>query len=158
VILKTSFLVYQTLKAANSWRKSKSLMAKPALLLLLLNAALVVAVCVYKFSSKNIAPLFLLQGLSHYSAFCVLHVLVGYSECKAFDDMRSKFANAFLLMHCIFWCILGLGFSNTECTQKNFYPDGFMLTNAFFFGVYLMVKTLHSKGYLMDWTPAEKKA
>lgn len=158
VILKTSFLVFQTLKAANAWRKSKTAMAKPALFLLLANAALVIGVLFYKFSSKKIAPLFVLQGLSHYSAFCVLHVLVGYSECKAFEEMRGKFSQAFLLMHCIFWCIFGLGFSNTECTQKTFYPDGFMLTNSFFFGVYLMVKTLHTKGYLMEWTAEEKKA
>ena len=57
LIAKTSFIVFQTVKAAIAWKRSKKPMGIPALLLLLFSALIVVLVCAYKFKTKLIAPL-----------------------------------------------------------------------------------------------------
>jgi hypothetical protein len=60
VILKASFTVYVTLQAAWKWRKYGDRMAKPAQFFLIFNALIVTLVTVYKFTSKMVAPLFVL--------------------------------------------------------------------------------------------------
>mmetsp|Transcript_31476 Transcript_31476/g.41684 ORF Transcript_31476/g.41684 Transcript_31476/m.41684 type:complete len:98 (+) Transcript_31476:146-439(+) len=81
IVAKTSFILYQTVKAAIAWRRSKKAMGVPAQFCLLFSGLIVLAVCVYKFTSKQIKPLVTLQALSHYLCFCILHVLLGYVEC-----------------------------------------------------------------------------
>ena len=89
MLLKTLFTLYQTLKAAWSWRNSKMKMAKPAMMLLLFSAAIVTYGYWYKHTSKEIGPLVVMQGLSHYNSFCIIHVLLGYVECRKFKaDIR----------------------------------------------------------------------
>lgn len=78
ILAKTGFILYQTIKAAIAWRRSKKPMGVPAQLCLLFSALIVTSVCVYKFTSKDIRPLATLQAMSHYLCFIVLHVLLGY--------------------------------------------------------------------------------
>ena len=78
VVVKSAAMICIALHAAYKWRKSKHPMGKAAQLLLIFNALIVLGVCVYKFTSKEIAPLFLLQATSHYSVFCVFHALLAY--------------------------------------------------------------------------------
>ena len=82
ILAKTGFVVFQTIKGAIAWRKSKKRMSNPALLCLLFSALIVCLVCAYKFTSKEIKPLVTLQAMSHYLCFIILHVLVGYNDCK----------------------------------------------------------------------------
>ena len=56
---------------ANVWKDSDSALAKPAIRLLGLNAVLVVLITAYKLTRREIAPLFVLQCLGHYSCFLV---------------------------------------------------------------------------------------
>ena len=79
ILAKTSFVLYQTLKAANVWRKSKKPMSMPATMALVFSGLIVACVCAYKFTSKQIKPLATLQAMSHYLCLIVLHVLVGYA-------------------------------------------------------------------------------
>jgi hypothetical protein len=60
VLLKASFTVFITLQAAWKWRKHGDRMAKPAQFFLIFNALIVMLVTVYKFTSKLVAPLFVL--------------------------------------------------------------------------------------------------
>jgi len=57
VLAKTTFILYQTIKAAIAWRRSKKPMGVPAQMCLVFSGLIVLAVCVYKFTSKAIGPL-----------------------------------------------------------------------------------------------------
>ena len=85
IVAKTAFILWQTIKAAAAWRRSKKPMGTPAFLCLMFSAFIVINVAIYKFTSKEIRPLVMLQTLSNYLAFCILHVLIGYAECKKFE-------------------------------------------------------------------------
>jgi len=157
VLAKTAFVVYQTVKAAMAWRKSKKPMGVPAQLCLLFSALIVSGVCYYKFTSKHIRPLVVFQALSHYLCFIILHVLVGYVECRKFE-MRAKLLKAFWLFHVIWWAIIAFVAKTAKCTTEKFYPDAFILTDCFSIGIYIMVYVLHSRGYMLKWSADEKVA
>ena len=142
IILKTLFTIYVCLHAAYKWRKTSLPMRKPAQLLLVFNCILVSGVAVYKFTTKQIAPLFLLQAASHYSCFCVLYVLVGYVDIKK-TEKRDTIMSILNPMHGMFFLIAYLGFKASSCDQENFYPDSFILSNSLFLGVYIMAYSLH---------------
>lgn len=144
------------MKAALAWKNSKKPMAGPAFLVLLFSAIIVIGVCIYKFTSKEIKPLVTLQALSHYLAFCILHVLVGYAEAKDFKE-RPKLMRAFYVFHVIYWIILAVS-QTARCTKEDFYPDAFILNNCFSFGIFVMVYMLHSKEYLIVWGKDEQVA
>ena len=112
------------------------------MLLLLYSAACVVYGFWYKHTSKAIAPLVLLQGLSHYNSICIMHVLIGYVEASQFTEAREKVMKVFWILHACFVPILVWAMHKAECDQDNFYPDSFIFTNSFFFGVYLMLYKL----------------
>jgi len=87
--LKTAFVVYKaittcvgTAKASQAWKKSDKKMAGPAQMLLIFNAIVCVLVTVFKFTSKKIGPLFVLQALSHYGFYLAFIVLVKFNENK----------------------------------------------------------------------------
>ena len=61
ILIKAGFSLYIILQAAWKWRKHGSdRMAKPAQFFLIFNALIVMLVTVYKFTSKMVAPLFVL--------------------------------------------------------------------------------------------------
>ena len=132
-------------------------MGVPAQFCLLLSALIVLAVAVYKFTSKKIAPLVALQAMSHYLAFCIIHVLLGYVQCAKFE-MRDKILKAFWGFHLIWWVLIAIAAQNSGCSKENFYPDSFLMTNCFSFGIYVMVYLLHNKDYLLEWSEGEEVA
>jgi hypothetical protein len=157
VLAKTSFVIYQTVKAAIAWRRSKKPMGVPAQLCLLFSALIVGSVCAYKFTSKEIKPLVTLQAMSHYLCFCILHVLLGYVECRKFEA-RSKILNAFKFFHVLWWAIIFFAYKTATCSKEDFYPDAFLVTNCFNIGIYVMVYSLHSKDYTLEWSEDESVA
>lgn len=44
------------------------------------------------------------------------------------------------------------------CTEKDFYPDMFLINNCFSFGIYMLVYVLHSRDYYIEWDESEKAA
>ena len=157
IITKTAFILFQTLKAANAWRKSSKKMAMPATLVLLMSAVIVASIAAYKFTSKRILPLATLQACSHYLCLCVLHVLVGYADAKKFEK-RTAILRGFKLFHVIYWVIIGVAATKTSCTEENFYPDTLMLNDCFFLGIYLMTYMLHARDYTIKWGPDEEES
>ena len=105
ILAKSGFVVYQTVKAAIAWRRSKKPMGVPAQFCLLLSAIIVSLVCAYKFTSKEIAPLVTLQAMSHWLCFCILHVLLGYVECRNFP-MREKLMRSLYVFHAMWLAII----------------------------------------------------
>ncbi len=132
-------------------------MGVPAQVCLLFSALIVGLVCAYKFTSKEIKPLVGLQAMSHYLCFCILHVLLGYVECRKFDN-RAKILNCFKIFHVIWWVVIFFAYKTATCSKENFYPDAFLLTNCFSIGIYVMVYSLHSKDYTLEWSPDETVA
>jgi len=132
-------------------------MGVPAQFCLLFSALIVALVCVYKFTSKELRPLVTLQAMSHYLCFIVLHVLVGYVECRKFE-LRDKLLRAFYALHVIWWGVIFISWKSSVCTVENFYPDMFVLNNCFSFGVYVMVYMLHSRDYCLEWSADETAA
>lgn len=66
-ISKALFTTFGIYKATAIWSKSDSALATPATRLLGFNAILVALITIYKLTRREIAPLFVLQCLSHYS-------------------------------------------------------------------------------------------
>ena len=116
IILKTLFTIFVCVQAVRKWKKIDLPMSKPAQRVLLFNCLIVTGVAVYKFTTKQIAPLFLLQAASHYSCFCVLHVLLGYVDIKK-TERRDAIVNIFKPMHGMFFLIAYLGFKASSCDQ-----------------------------------------
>ena len=155
ILAKTAFVVFQTVKGIIAWRKSKKRMSTPAMLCLLFSALIVCSVCAYKFTSKKIKPLVTLQAMSHYLCFIILHVLVGYNDCRN-APMRGKLLRSFYLFHLIYWALIVFSFKTATCTKENFYPDAFIINNCFSFGIYVMVYVLHSRGYMLEWSDEDE--
>lgn len=118
VIIKSAVIICITLHAAYKWRKSKHPMGKAAQFCLFFNALIVLGVCIYKFTSKQIAPLFLLQAASHYSAFLVFHVLIAYAPVNSSNsakEMKRKILTALKPFHAMFIVIIYVGFKACHC-------------------------------------------
>ena len=126
---------------------------------LLFSALIAIGVAVYKFTTKAIAPLFLLQAISHYSVFCVLHVLVAFAKNhKSKETQQKKLITAMWPFHIMFFVIMAVGYKATVCDQITQYPDSFLLSNSLFFGIYIMALTLHKQEYTLEWDKSEEKA
>ena len=78
LLINTARLIYVTMKAGFNWKslKGQNPMSKSAFKLLTFNALIILLVCIYKFTVKDIAPLYVLQSMAGYSAFCCLPVLI----------------------------------------------------------------------------------
>ena len=95
--------------------------------------------------------------MSHYLAFVVLHVLLGYVECRKFEA-RDKLLRCFYVFHAIYWVMIAFSWKASSCSKEHFYPDAFVLNNCFSFGIYIMVYLLHSRDYTLEWAEDEKVA
>ena len=157
ILTKSAFVIYQTMKAAIAWKRSKKPMATPAMLVLTLSALIVGGVCAYKFTSKNVRPLASLQCVSHYLAFCILHVLIGYADAKNFQA-RSKILNHFYVIHLVWLGLIVFTTQTAGCTKEDFYPINFVLNDGFSFVVFAMVYMLHNKGYYIEWGKDEEES
>jgi len=87
--LKTCLVLYmavtkciKTVKMSQQWSGANSKMAKPAQYLLLFNALACVLVTVFKFTSKHIGPLYVLQAISHLGFLLSYLCLVKYSDVE----------------------------------------------------------------------------
>ena len=85
------------------------------MLCLLFSAVIVSSVCAYKFTSKELKPLVTLQAMSHYLCFIILHVLVGYVECRNFP-LRPNLLWAFYVFHLMWWGLIWFSWHTTTCT------------------------------------------
>lgn len=143
--LKTAWMLYKaadtligTLSAAKSWNKSSLRMGGPAQMLLLFNAVVCVLVTVFKFTSKHVGPLFVLQALSHYGFFLAFVVLVTYNENPAVRDAGAKVVKKLTPLHALYGFVIVYGFfKQSKCSDSNPYPLCFVLGDVLFFATYV---------------------
>lgn len=109
IVIKAFFVIYKTLKAAKVWYKSEMPMGKPSALVLALSAFTIVMGAIFKFSHKRILPLFLLQSLGNYCAFCVFHVLIGYVQNKQSAERRAQICKQLKIIHVLWWISAAFG-------------------------------------------------
>jgi len=90
IVAKSLFVIYSNINAIIEWNKSNLPMRRPVQALLSFSTVMVLCTVFYKFryTQKDIGPLFLLQGLACYIAFCIMHVLIGYVKNAASKDQR----------------------------------------------------------------------
>ena len=156
VIAKASFTVFITLQAAFQWRKHNDRMAKPAQFFLMFNALIVALVTVYKFTSKMVAPLFVLQALSHYSCFLVFVVLWTYGDHERLNAQRAKHSSKIFLMHVAYWVVIALGYKLCTCSEDSVYPISFVMGDGLFFLTYSLLHKLKAAGLDFDEKATDK--
>ena len=156
VIAKASYTVAITLQAAWKWRKYGDKMAKPAQFFLIFNALIVALVTVYKFTSKMVAPLFVLQALSHYSCFLVFVVLWTYGDHAKLNAQRAKRSKTVVRMHIAYWVVIALGYKLCNCQAGSPYPISFVMGDALFFYTYHVLSKLRKEGLDFDEKATDK--
>jgi len=118
-------------------------MGGPSQLLLLFNALIVAIVTVYKFTSKQIAPLFILQTLSHYSFFLAFTVLIKYSENSKIQEIGGKILKRLMPLHFLYIFIIIFGYLKiSDCSEENPYPLSFVLGDSLFFLSFIAAMSL----------------
>lgn len=57
----------------------------------------------------------------------------------------------------MWWVMIFMSFKTAHCTEKDFYPDFFLMNGCFSIGIYVMVYMMHGREYYIEWTEGEKK-
>lgn len=145
--LLTTFGIYS---ATRLWSKSDSALARPATRLLSFNAVLVALITIYKLTRREIAPLFVLQCLSHYSCFLVFATLSGFgSHPKIKKGKRGdrRISLAIWSLHLLYAIVLVLGFMWCECTEEAVYPISFVMSDTLFFVSSVLLLYVKKRGF-----------
>lgn len=149
-VSKALFTTFGIYKATTIWNKSDSALAKPAVRLLGFNALLVALITIYKLTRREIAPLFVLQCLSHYSCFLVFAALTGFgSHPKIKKGKRGDRRISLMIwtLHLLYAIVLFLGFMWAECTEGNVYPVSFVMSDSLFLISYVMLLYVKKRGF-----------
>lgn len=158
IVIKASFVIYKTLKAAKVWYKSDMPMGKPSAFVLILSAFTIMMGAVYKFSKKRIFPLFLLQSLGNYCAFCVLHVLIGYVQNKQSQERRAQICKQLKIIHVLWWISAFYASKHSLCSRADFYPWIFILNLVIFALLFVFVHLKAKQGFKLKWNKDEEIA
>ena len=144
ICLKAGYLIFISFKAAYKWSGQLRIQA-----LLITSALLTGAVTYYKTTSKEIAPLFLLQGLSMLITTLCLPALLTFP--KRNESARAAFSSSIrfqMMINLGFVLILGAGlFGNAaHCNPEEdgrVIPWGFLATFGLFVVHFLYTRYLH---------------
>ena len=149
-ISKALFTTFGIYKATAIWSKSDSALATPATRLLGFNAILVALITIYKLTRREIAPLFVLQCLSHYSCFLTFAALAGFgSHPKIKKGKRGdrRIALTIWSLHILYATVLVVGFMWAECYEGHVYPISFLLSDSLFLVSYIMLLYVKKRGF-----------
>lgn len=92
----------------------------------------------FKFTSKHVGPLFVLQTLSHYGFFLAFVVLVSYNENPAVRNAGAKVVKQLTPLHALYGFVIVYGFlKQSKCSEKNPYPLCFVMGDVLFFVSYV---------------------
>lgn len=112
---------------------------------------MVALVTIFKFTSKHIAPLFVLQCISHYSFFLTFVVLV-----RSQENLKVRNAGIAVLkktkpLHALFIGAIVVGYFFTDCSTHSVYPISFLIGDVLFFGMFFLVNRLKSADLKAAW-------
>jgi len=134
VLYKAAETLYGTLSAARVWNKTNMKMGGPVQMLLLFNAIVCLAVTAYKFTSKTIAPLFVLQTLAQYGFFLAFTVLIEFNENPKIREAGRKILKILTPLHAIYGFVIFYGyFKKSKCTEETPYPLSYVIGDILFF-------------------------
>lgn len=131
-------------------RDGDTALSRQAVRLLRLFGTQVVLITIYKFTSKAIAPLFVLQLLSHYSCFLVFAALTGFGshpKIKKGGKGDRRIQLAIWAMHLVFGAALVVGLEHSVCSDDVPYPLSFILSDCLFFAVYFILRVMKTQGF-----------
>jgi len=150
-ILLGVYINYGIYKGITQWKDSKSSLAKPAIRLLSINAVLVVLVTLYKLTRREIAPLFVLQCLGHYSNFLIFAALTGFGSHPTIKDKGvrgdRRISLAIWALHLLYAVTLFFGFKWAECVEGRVYPVSFLMSNSLFLANYALAFYVKKSGF-----------
>ena len=141
-ISKAAFTIYGIYHATGLWSDSPSSLAQPAVRLLGLNAGLVFLITLYKLTRREIAPLFVLQCLGHYSNFLIFVALAGFGSHPKIKKGRRgdrRIGLAIWTLHALYLVVLVTGFCWAKCEEGSIYPISFLMINTLFLLSYSML-------------------
>jgi len=168
--IKTAWMLYKcgttligTLMAAKAWHQVKMRMAGPSQMLLIFNAIVCVLITAYKFTSKHIGPLFVLQTLSHYGFFLAFIVLVEYNENPQIVESGRKIIKKLTPLHALYGFVILYGYlKQSKCSDTSVYPMSFVMGDILFFVSFFACMRFQKKDLEACWavnpTEHEKKA
>ena len=138
-------------------------MAGPAQMLLLFNAIVCVIITAYKFTSKHIGPLFVLQCLSHYGFFLAFIVLVEFNENSQVVDAGRKIIKKLTPLHALYGFVMLYGYvKQSKCSDNSPYPMSFVMGDILFYVTFFACMRFSKKDLESCWasnpTETEKKA
>jgi hypothetical protein len=146
--LKTAFVLYMagstiwgTLKASKQWNDASKFGGKIQMLLLF-NAAMVALVTIFKFTSKHIAPLFVLQCISHYSFFLTFIVMIRSNENQKVRATGNKILKSTKPFHPLFIITIIGGYFLTDCSSMVVYPISYIVGDSLFFAMFFMINKM----------------
>ena len=155
--LKTAFVLYMayktirdTLKASKQWNDHSKLGGKIQMLLLF-NAFAVALATIFKLTSKHIAPLFVLQCLSHYSFFLTFNVMVRSNENQKVRQIGIQILKKTKIFHLLFAVTLIGGYFLAECKQNSVYPISFIVGDVIFCAMFFMINQIQSEDLSACW-------
>mmetsp|Transcript_19765 Transcript_19765/g.32707 ORF Transcript_19765/g.32707 Transcript_19765/m.32707 type:complete len:296 (-) Transcript_19765:201-1088(-) len=149
-VSKALFTTFGIYKATTIWNKSTSALAKPAIRLLGFNAVLVALITIYKLTRREIAPLFVLQCLSHYSCFLTFAALAGFGSHPRIKKGKRgdrRIALAIWSLHFLYAAVLVVGFMWAECNEGHVYPISFLLSDSLLLISYIMLLYVKKRGF-----------
>jgi hypothetical protein len=106
------------------------------------NTILIVLITIYKLTRRDLALLFVLQCLSHYSCFLVFAALAGFGShprIKKGKNCDRRISLAMCTLYLLYVVVLVVGFMWAECTDDSVYPISYAMSNALFFVSYVML-------------------
>jgi len=128
-----------TMLMANEWGNSTSMMATKARKLLVFNAVAGAMVAAYKFTTKLIAPLYLLQAISHYGFLLAFLVLTTSNDNEAIRTKSAPVVEKIKKLHFAYALVIVLGFLRlSKCTEEEPYPSCFVLGDVLFYLTYAL--------------------
>lgn len=103
-------------------------------MLLGFNIVVVLLVTIYKFTDRQIAPLYVLQTLSHYSFYLTFFVLVYFSDNPKLELAGCKILRKTWLLHIIYPFLMYFGYVEaSKCSSDLPYPVSFVFGGIIFF-------------------------
>lgn len=122
-------------------------------MLLIFNAIVCVLLTVYKFTSKKIGPLFVLQAISHYGFYLAFIVLVKFNENKQIAAAGSKILTKLKPLHIVFAFVIGYGYlKQSKCSDANPYPMAFVMGDILYFVTFFACHRFQKKDLEACWS------
>ena len=116
----------------------------------------------YRFTHKELTPLFVQLSISDWIVFCTLTVLVGARQHKRESSHNYLIMALFIPIHLAYIIIIFMGIApgwhgSSQCSASVIYPNIMIANDVLFASVYLLALVFHWRKYFINWGIVEDK-